>query len=145
MHHYKMGDLCELFLKPADKTWYWELYATPLGKKTTFWFPGRGRTGLPSNFTDYSSGLKVGAQVNGTLNKWEDKDAYWTAEMAMPIKDLTARGEKFGPEADWRILVARYNYSRYSKRQGPEHSTVPQLSKVNYHLLEEYAKLKLIK
>ena len=29
MHHYKLGDLVELFLKPEDQTWYWELHATP--------------------------------------------------------------------------------------------------------------------
>ncbi len=39
LHHYQMGDLVELFLKPEDYTWYWELYATPIGKKTNFWFP----------------------------------------------------------------------------------------------------------
>ncbi len=145
MHHYKLGDLCELFLKPVNHSWYWELYVTPLSKKSTFFFPGEGRCGLPSNFTDYSSGLKVAAKVKGTINNWKDKDEYWTAEMAMPIKDLTARGEKFGPNAKWRILVARYNYSVYSKRQGPEYSMVPQLPIVNYHLLSGYADLKLVK
>lgn len=145
MHHYKLGDLCELFLKPVDHSWYWELYATPLSKKTTFFFPGWGRCGLPSNFTDYSSSLNVAAKVKGTINNWHDKDQYWTAEMAMPVKDLTARGEKFGPEAKWRILVARYNYSVYNKRKGPEYSMVPQLSAVDYHRLNEYADLKLVK
>ena len=50
LHHYKMGDLVELFLKPADATWYWELYVTPANRKTSFWFPGGGRLGLPSGF-----------------------------------------------------------------------------------------------
>jgi len=39
LHHYKLGDLCELFLKPENKSWYWELYVTPRGNKTTFFFP----------------------------------------------------------------------------------------------------------
>ena len=142
LHHYKLGDLVELFLKPDDQTWYWELYATPAGKKTSFWFPGRGRLGVPSGF-EYQCGLRVAATCKGTLNNWQDKDTSWTAEMAMPIKDLTARGEKFAPGAKWRILVSRYNYSRYLSHS--ELSMTPQLSKTNYHLYEEYGALELTK
>lgn len=149
LHHYRLGDVCELFLKPADKTWYWELYVTPRGNKTTFFFPSQGRFGLPGCFENYSSDLQVAAQCQGTLNNWQDRDRSWTAEMAMPIKDLTARGERFGLDADWRILVARYNYSYHLTRNGlelgPELSAAPRLSVTNYHLLEEYAVLKLSK
>ncbi len=144
MHHYQLGDVCELFLKPNDQTWYWEMYGTPLSKKTTFWFPGRGRLGLKSGY-DGKSGLTVAAEVCGTLNNWQDRDQYWTVELAVPIKDLTARGEKFGPGSDWRILVARYNYSRYLSTEGPELSMTPRLSRSSYHLLEDYAKLCLEK
>ena len=142
LHHYKMGDVCELFLKPEGESWYWEMYVTPAGKKTAFWFPGRGRLGLDSCYV-YTCGLRVAAKCDGTLNNWQDRDNCWTAEMAMPIKDLTARGEKFGPGVKWRILVARYNYSRYLS--WPELSMAPQTSKTNYHLLEDYGYLELVK
>ena len=145
LHHYSLGDLVELFLKPVNndnETWYWELYATPANKKTTFWFTGRGTVGLPSGFNQ-TSGLRVAAKCKGTLNKWEDRDEYWTAEMAMPVKDLCARGEKFGPGAKWRILVARYNYTRYLPSK--ELSMCPQLSKTNYHFYEEYGVLEMVK
>ena len=145
LHHYQLGDVCELFLKPNDKTWYWELYATPRSNKTTFFFPSQGRMSLPSSFKEYKSNLRVAAQYKGTLNNWQDKDDCWTAEMAMPIKDLTARGERFGLDADWRILVARYNYSYYLTGNGPELSATPRLSTADYHLLDEYAVLKLEK
>jgi hypothetical protein len=144
LHHYSMGDLVELFLKPEGEgyTWYWELYATPKSKKTSFWFPGRGRLGLKSCY-EYECGLQVAAQNSGTVGDWEDKDNYWTAEMAMPIKDLTARGETFGPGSAWRILIARYNYSRYLPWK--ELSMCPPLSKTSYHLTEEYGVLELVK
>ena len=145
LHHYKMGDLMELFIKPDDQTWYWELYATPAGKKTNFWFPGRGRVGLDSGWA-YTCGFHVAAQCDGTLNDWQDRDNCWTAEMAMPIKDLTARGETFGPGAPgpkWWIMVSRYNYSRYLPWK--ELSMTPQLSRASYHLYEEYAVLELVK
>ena len=57
--------------------------------------------------------MKVAAKIEGTLNNWEDKDKYWTAEMAIPVKDLTARGDSFGPGSHWVVLLARYNYSVY--------------------------------
>ncbi len=137
-----MGDLVELFLKPEDYTWYWELYATPTSKKTSFWYPGRGRVGLESGF-QYECGLQVAAENNGTVNKWEDRDRYWTAEMAMPIRDLTSRGETFRPGSKWWILIGRYNYSRYLPRR--EFSMFPQLSQTDFHLCEEYGILELVK
>ena len=138
--HYKFGDICELVLTPEGKTWYWEMYATPAGKKSCFFIPGRARVGLPS-MLEYHSKLKVAANFKGTLNDWRDKDVYWTAEFSIPIKELTARGETFGKGSQWRILVARYNYGRYLKTEGAELSTVPQLSVENFHLLNEFAVL----
>lgn len=142
IRHYDFGDVAELFLKPANHTWYWELYVTPLSMKSSYCYPGRGRLGLSRGVEDYKCGLKVAAQYIGTCNNWQDKDKSWTAEMAMPIRDLTARGETFGPQSDWRILVARYNYSRYLKEI--ELSMTPRLSKTLYHSLEEYAVLRLM-
>jgi hypothetical protein len=144
MQHYNLGDVAEVFLKPDDCTWYWELYVTPAGKMSTFWFPGRGCLGLPSCFERHHFDMKVAAQCDGTLNNWQDRDQRWTAEMAIPVSELTARGESFGSQARWTILVARYNYSRYLPFTGPEFSMIPQLSQLNYHLLEEYARLKLV-
>ena len=90
-----------------------------------------------------SCGLRVAAQCKGTLNNSEDKDNYWTAEMAMPIVDLATPDQQFQPESKWRILVARYNYSRYLP--ATEFSMVPQISKTDYHLYEEYGVLELTK
>jgi len=137
MHHYKLGDLVELFLKPEDQTWYWELYATPGNKKTSFRLPERG------NLTLRSCGLRVAAHCKGTLNNSRNRDRYWTAEMAMPIKDLINPDQEFAPGSNWRILVARYNYTRHLSV--PELSMVPQISKTNYHLHEEYGVLELTK
>ena len=144
MLQYSLGDVGEVFLKPEQYTWYWELYVTPAGKMSTFWFPGRGRLGLPSCFEKHHFNLKVASWCDGTLNNWEDKDMRWTAEMAIPVSELTAKGESFGPQAQWRILVGRYNYSRYLRFSGPEYSMVPQLSELNFHLLDEYAVLHLV-
>ncbi|MDD3725739.1 MAG: carbohydrate-binding family 9-like protein [Candidatus Ratteibacteria bacterium] len=140
-HLYTTGDLVEIFLKPEKSSWYWEIYGTPNEKKTSFWFPGRGRSGLPSCF---EPGMKledilIAAQLKGTLNNWKDKDDYWILEMAIPVKELTKYGDAFGTGSEWRVLIARYNYSRYLSQK--ELSMFPQLSVTNYHLIEEYGKL----
>jgi hypothetical protein len=142
LHHYLLGDVCELFLRPGQACHYWEMYVTPRGNKTAFWFWMRGA----EIYVDEKFGLKVAAQLNGTLNNGADRDNYWTAEMAVPVSDLTQYCDPFGPGADWRILVARYNYSHPFKENNPfELSMTPQLSKTSYHLLEEYAVLKVEK
>jgi len=141
LKHYKFGDICEVILTPKNETWYWEMYATPAGKKSCFFIPGRARVGLPS-MMEYKSELKVASKVNGTLNDWKDKDVSWTAEMAIPVKELTAHGEIFGKSGLWRILVARYNFGRYLDSESAELSMTPQLSVENFHLLNELATLK---
>ncbi len=144
-HHYQRGDTLEVFLKPEKSTWYWEIYTTPNARKTVFWYTGRGSAGLPSGFEPGMNldEVLVGARVNGTLNNWQDKDEYWTAEIAIPIKGLTAHGDSFGPGSEWKILIARYNFSRYLPWK--ELSMAPQLSMTNYHLLEEFAILEFQK
>ena len=140
-HHYTKGDLAELFLWPEQHSWYWELYVTPHNLQTSFFFPGPGRI-LPSCFQNHLD-LKVASQVQGTFNDWSDRDQGWTAEMAVPVSELTRRGEAWGPGAAWRILVGRYNYSVHLPKF--ELSAMPALSKTSYHLRNEYARLALVK
>lgn len=143
MRHFKYGDLFEVFIKYSQSPYYWELYATPLGKKSTFFFPSRGYFGLPSCYEDYIFDLKVAAQCLGTVNNYRDRDTSWTAEMRMPVKELESYGDKFTPDSDLRILTSRYNYSVDLEQK--ELTMYPRLSKTSFHTLEEYAVLKLKK
>jgi len=141
IHHYRLGDLCELFLKPENNRHYWELYITPAGKKTIFFFPSKGYLGLPS-CNSYVFELKVAAEVQGTLNNWRDVDKSWTGEMAVPISELEKYGDKFIPGQSWRILIGRYNYSVYLDDQ--ELSSLPALPETNFHLYSEYGYLTFV-
>jgi hypothetical protein len=143
MHHYTQGDVAEVFIKPENDSYYWELYATPAGKKTAFFIPGRGA--LMSVILPLEPiKIKVAAKTQGTLNNWKDKDKGWTAVMAIPRKGLEKYGAKFGPGTKWRIFLARYNYSRYLPVK--ELASVPKQAETpNYHLTEEYGKLELVK
>jgi Carbohydrate family 9 binding domain-like len=138
MHHYRLGDTVELFLKPEAQTWYWELYATPQNKKSTFWLP-RHKKGLIIK----ELGLRVATYCEGTLNSSSNKDKFWTMEMAIPIKNLSSSEQPFDSGEKWRILVGRYNYKHHSRR--PERSMTPQLSKTDYHRHQEYGILQLVK
>jgi hypothetical protein len=145
MHHYQYGDVAELFLKPEKSTWYWELYVTPMGKQTRFFIPGRGLLGMQDLLVP-DNVLTTAAQVQGTLNNWKDTDTGWSGEMAVPLSELTKLGDHFDPQTPWRIFAARYNYSRYRQlKTGPELSSAPMLPEGNWHMLEGYARLKLVR
>lgn len=145
-HHYRDGDVMELFLRPPGKRHYWELYGTPNSKKTAFFFPSRGRGFLPSSSRDPLD-LKVAATVDGTLNEWQDRDNGWTLEMAVPLKGLTALGDKAGEGAEpWRLLIARYNYSVYHEIRGGEFSTTsPSFENADFHNFDVWSELRFVK
>ena len=145
LHHYQMGDLAEVFLKPLNQTWYWELYVTPAGYKTSFFFPGRGVVGLPSSFskTPALPGMKVAAVCKGTLNNSWDKDKKWFAEMAIPRKELDMVGERIEPGVPWTIFFGRYNFTRYLPWK--ENSCFPHIKPFNFHYYEKFAMLKMVK
>lgn len=139
LHHYNFGDVLEVFLKPENKPWYVELYATPGNYKTWFFYSQRG---APIQTEDIR-GFKVKAQCHGTLNKGTDIDELWSVEMAIPVSALKARGDSFGLDSQWRVLVARYNYSRQLPIPWLEYSMVPSLKWTDFHLLSGYALLQL--
>jgi len=138
--HFTMGDVGEVFIKPDGNTLYWELYVTPHGMKSAFFFPSWSRS-LPSSF-DYTMDLHVAAKVDGSLNDWTDRDKGWTGEMAIPRAELEQYGDAF-PGEGWSILVARYNYGRYLEKQGAELTMMPRLPMTSYHYHPGYARLEL--
>jgi hypothetical protein len=140
LHHYGFGDVSEVFLRPAKSTWYWEFYATPHGLKTEFFFPGRGRLGIPSSFEDFTGNLRVAGNVDGTFNDWKNRDRGWSSEFAIPVADITQYGDAFGPGSEWRVLFGRYNYSLYFDEV--ENSAAPTIPQTDFHALPHYAVLK---
>ncbi len=144
-HHYRSGDVLELFLRPPGKRHYWELYGVPNGRQTTFFYHSRGRTGLPGSLIT-GMGMKVAAEVHGTLNDDSDKDKGWTLEMAVPRKALAAGGAVIDVDAPaWQILVSRYNYSVYHEVQGGELSTTSEEPSPTFHDFKHWGTLRFIK
>lgn len=138
--HFELGDLAELFIGSAQDTWYYELYVTPQSRQTSYFFAGPGRRF--SSCMLATSMLKVAAHVDGSLNQWRDRDRGWLAEMAIPWSALREADSAAGPATPWRVLVARYNYSRYLP--ATELASYPALKAVNFHVPAEYATLRLL-
>ena len=146
LEQHQLGDVAEIFLKPAEQTWYWEFHVTPAGKASTYWHVGRGRFGMQNPDGHIKPRFfQLAVQVQGTLNDWHDRDQGWTAEVAIPFDKLDRFHERAGPQDNWTILLSRYNYTRYRvQATGPELSSWPVLPKPFFHLVEEYAPLKLV-
>lgn len=140
-HLYQMGDTVEVFLKPAERNFYWEIYGTPNLKKSVFFYPGRGRLFVPSS-TAHPVDVEVTAEVVGTMNDYRDQDTGWSLIIAVPVKMLEKQGYPFAPGKPWTVLVARQNYSADLPLK--EYSMQTPLSQTDFHLQEEYGDLILL-
>lgn len=142
-HDYLTGDVAEIFLKPENASYYWEIYLSPRNSQTVFFFQARSLVGLPSGFPKESpiGILPTGVQLKGTLNDLSDRDIGWTGEIAIPIAEINKLGVPFGPGNKWRIFFGRYNYSQYLPEM-PENTSFPQLpGALNYHDQQAYGYL----
>lgn len=142
LHHYQLGDVAEVFLKPANAPWYWEMYVTPRSHKTVFFFRTDDAFKSSDSFKTHDVDLHVAAQVQGTLNHSHDRDTGWTGEMAISKEKLSDIGVSLDIDQPWTIFVGRYNHGR--SLAGQELSMYPALSATNYHLTDEYAPLLLL-
>jgi hypothetical protein len=142
-HLYLMGDLLEVFIKPLNDSYYWEIYGTPNKLFSCFYFPSRAYLGgIPSIFGPTDVVIPVDAKVNGTFNKCDDRDNSWTSLIAVPRKVLEKNGLKFDKGSDWTIFISRYNYSRFLSSY--ETSSFPQITG-SFHSLAYYANVNFVK
>lgn len=119
----------EIFIDPDGDTHnYFELEINALG---TFWdlmLTKPYRTGgRPLNAWDIK-GLKVGIDIQGTLNDPSDTDEGWTLEIAIPLDVLNQTIRRDQPEdgSQWRLNFSRVEWQtivkngNYVKRINPE-------------------------
>ena len=139
------GDAVSVFLKPLNKSWYWEIQVSPQGKSSVFFYPGRGVCALPGcrpgkpAFT----GIKAAAFSKGTMNNSWDKDKKWTAEIAVPRAEIGRAGERLDPEIPWLVCFRRVNYGRELPMK--EITAYPGAATSDFHYYEKYGLLKMEK
>lgn len=141
--HQTEGDVLELFIGPAGRTWYWELHYTPAGRRAAFFFPSAGRR-LGSSVADGPRPRhRHAARVDGTINDWRDRDSGWSAEIAIPWAGLAVDDGAPAPRIhEWRLLFGRYAYSRWQEEV--EISFWPPLPALRFHRPALFAPLRLL-
>jgi hypothetical protein len=119
----------EVFIDPGGDTHnYYELEINPLGTVFDLLLPRPYRDGGPPIIAWDITGLKVGLDVRGTVNRPGDRDEGWTVEIALPWKVLReAAPGKRPPRAgeQWRVNFSRVEWQvdvkdgRYVRRLNP--------------------------
>ena len=139
--HYAQGDVLEVFLKPLDYNYYWEIYGLPNKLFARFYFLAPGTQNLMSSFGPTDVKIGVDSRIDGTFNNHDDRDKGWTVVIAIPLKELEKNGYKFSPQNKWTILTARYNYSVHLPAS--ELSSFPQITG-GYHSIQYYANIEFV-
>jgi len=126
------NDVIELFLKPADdKPGYYEFQVSA---------GGYNRFKADGDF-EFESAVKL----DGTLNRWSDRDTGWTAEGRLAWKDFARTGGRPEPGERWKFALCRYDYS--VDFEGPALSTSAPLRTnptPKFHYFEDYAPIEFV-
>jgi hypothetical protein len=140
--HHRNGDVAEIFLKPADRPWYWELHVTPRGWLSAMYWSGPVSTRPPGYDPRVSPRFfKAAVDVRGTVKQAGDRDEGWTVEAAIPwaalYRDESARRPADEP---WLLFIGRYNYG---STPGAELASWPPVPITSFHMTERYGRLIL--
>jgi hypothetical protein len=120
----------EIFIDPdGDTHLYYELEVNAFGTVWDLLMVKPYRDGGPAISGWNISGLKVGVNVEGTINNPESDDKNWTVEIAMPwqiLKECAPGHRKPSDGEQWRVNFSRVDWEwnlvdgRYVKRIDPD-------------------------
>jgi hypothetical protein len=119
----------ELFMDPdGDTHVYYELEVNAFGTPWDLLLVKPYRDGGPAIHGWDIAGLKVGVDVQGTLNRTGDRDQGWSVEIAMPwtaLREAAPNHRRPQPGDRWRVNFSRVEWDvdvkdgRYVKRLKP--------------------------
>ena len=133
-------DVLEAFFKPdKNKPSYFEFEFSPKNATLDLMIP-RGGARSFEYMKSYESNLKSAVKVYGTLDDWKDIDEKWVLEVAIPFSAFKEVVPPPKLEDEWFFALCRYDYSVYLE-EGVELSSSAKLSRLNFHLWEDYDKL----
>jgi len=133
-------DVFELFLKPSqDFPGYYEFEFNAQNAVLDFYFPRRGGGAVSRFRKDFEFHIQTAVTLNGTLNKWTDRDKGWTVEGKIPWKDFIRAGGRPRAGDTWKYAACRYDYS--VDFEGPNLSSNAPLKKLSFHRYEDYLPL----
>src|SRR5262249_35797642 len=102
-------------------------------------FPSRGAGGYQRFGPLTKLGMESAVKLQGTLNKWDDKDTGWSVEGRIPWSAFKLAGGKPEPGTRWHFALCRYDYSVAFDQ--PELSSTAPLTQSNFHRYEDYTEL----
>jgi hypothetical protein len=120
----------EIFIDPDGDTYrYYEVEINALGTVWDLCLDRPYRDGGSPLFYWDIRGMKIGVDIQGTLNDPADTDRGWTLETALPwevLKEWAPEGRPPRPGEYWRVNFSRVEWDteirdgRYVKRTDPE-------------------------
>ena len=140
------NDVFEMFFKPTDdKPGYYEFQVNAAGTTIDAFFPRRGAGGFERFKSDGEFDFPVKVVLDGSLNKWSDKDKGWQVEGRLSWKDFARSGGRPNPGEVWKYTLCRYDYS--VDFEGPALSSSATLKTnpyPNFHYWEDYAPIRFV-
>ncbi len=133
----------ELFFKPAaDQLRYYEFQVNAANTQLELFLPSRGSGGYRRFAPLTRLGMESAVKLDGTLNRWDDRDTGWTVEGRIPWTAFAAAGGKPKAGARWRFALCRYDYS--VTLEHPELSSTAPLTRPDFHRYEDYGELTFV-
>ena len=115
--HLWENDAVEIFIDVDDvPETYVEIEVSPANVLFDSYIVNPEKIDVPKTALFNLNGIKTAVAVFGTLNQRGDKDNYWTAEIAIPFKDLANENTKKVTSA----TEMKINFYRLDKNQGLE-------------------------
>ncbi len=112
---YDHDDVVEVFIDgDGDKDEYWEMQVSAAGVKFDSSFKGGPRK---NQDVAWDSGIKYAVQVDGTINKSDDTDKGWSAEIAIPWATI-ADSVNIPPKDNdvWKVYFYRIDRNGNGKK-----------------------------
>ena len=136
-------DVFELFFKPsAEKLAYYEFQVNALGTHLEMFLPSRGAGGFRRFAGVGPLGMETAVKLDGTLNKYDDRDKGWSVEGRIPWTAFKATGGRPMAGDRWRFAMCRYDYSVV--HEGAELSSSAPLTQANFHRYEDFGELVFV-
>ena len=115
-------EVAEVFIDPdGDGNMYMEIEINPFETLMDLYLDKEYAKGGKDNLYWKFDGLKIGVEVDGTLNDISDVDKKWVCELALPFKTMafSSPSMNFPPEKGdtWRLNLYRYDYGRKGNKK----------------------------
>ena len=114
----------------------------PLNTQLELFLPSRGSGGYDRFAPLTRLGMETAVRLQGTLNKWDDRDVGWTVEGRIPWTAFKATGGRPKSGDKWKFALCRYDYSATLER--PELSSTAPLTEPDFHRYEDYGELEFV-